>query len=175
MCLGILYSMERLKRHASMKKLLPQLVIIALTVILISQPGEVAGHSIGIDLIRLVDENQDGGMMNIHGQVGISGDSALSLGYARGDDMTIIDAGLKYYFGRYMASPFVQLGVGYFDHDLGNDVGFIGLFGLEGRVARHIGFSSAVKMTAGVDRKFFYHTASPVFHAVFSLMVVFPR
>ena len=51
--------------------------IIALAAVVFLPPGQAAGHGIGIDLIRLVDENQDDGMLNIHGQVKVADDIAL--------------------------------------------------------------------------------------------------
>lgn len=112
-------------------------------------------------------------MWNIHGQAGIGGDIALHSGYARGDALTIVEAGVKYYFGRYMNSPFIQLGIGWFDHDLGNDTGFIGAFGLERMLTSHIGFSSAAKITAGADHNYLGYPESPIFQATFSLMLAF--
>jgi hypothetical protein len=157
-----------------MKKIVaPLLIALAAIVFLPLHPCPAAGHGIGIDLIRLVDENQDGGMVNVHGQVGITADTALSLGYAKGDDLTIIDAGVKYYFGRYMNSPFIQLGAARFDHDIGTDTGFAGSLGLEHMLTSHIGFSSAVRVIAGVDREIAGYPASPLFQAVFSLMFAF--
>lgn len=155
-----------------MKKIVA-LCLIALAAVVFFHPRPATAHGIGIDLIKLVDENQDGGMVNVHGQVGITGDTALSLGFAKGDHLTIIDAGVKYYFGRYMNSPFIQLGAARFDHDIGNDTGFVGSLGLEHMLTSHIGFSSAVKVIAGVDREIAGYPASPLFQAVFSLMFAF--
>lgn len=148
-------------------------LIIALFAAGFSFPEPASGHGIGIDLIKLVDENQDGGMWNIHGQAGIGGDIALHLGYARGDALTIVETGVKYYFGRYMNSPFILLGAGYFDHDAGSDTGFIGALGLERMLTTHIGFSGAAKVTAGADHDYLGYPKSPIFQATFSLMVAF--
>lgn len=148
-------------------------LIIALFAAVFSFPEPAAGHGIGIDLIKLVDENQDGGMWNVHGQAGIGGDIALHLGYARGDALRIVDVGVKYYFGRYMNSPFIHLGAGHFDHDAGSDTGFIGALGLERMLTTHIGFSSAAKITAGADHDYLGYPESPIFQATFSLMLAF--
>lgn len=148
-------------------------MIIALFAAVFSFPGQSAGHGIGIDLIKLVDENQDGGMWNVHGQAGIGGDFALALGYARGDALSIVEVGVKYYFGRYMNSPFIHLGAGHFDHDAGSDAGFIGALGLERMLTAHIGFSSAVKITTGADHDYLGYPESPIFQATFSLMLAF--
>lgn len=155
-----------------LKKIFPILMItlFGVTCVFYSQ---AAGHGIGIDLIRVIDENQDGGMWNIHGQAGIGGDIALHLGYARGDALTIVDVGVKYYFGRYMNSPFIHLGAGHFDHDAGSDTGFIGALGLERMLTPHIGFSSAAKITTGANHDYLGYPESPIFQATFSLVLAF--
>jgi hypothetical protein len=148
-------------------------LIFTLAAIGFTLPGQAAAHGIGIDLIRLFDENQDGGMVNIHGQVKVAEDIALTGGYAKGDEAAISDVGLKYYLGRYMDSLFLQAGILFFRHDTGNDNGFVGAFGLDYKLMRHLAFSSAFRIITGVDHDYWGYPESPVFQATFSLMVAF--
>jgi hypothetical protein len=148
-------------------------LIIALAVIVFTLPGQAAGHGIGIDLIRLADENQDGGMLNIHGQIKVADDIALAAGYAKGDEVVLSDVGVKYYLGRYMDSLFLQAGICFFRHDAGNDNGFVGAFGLDYKLMRHLAFSSAFRIITDVDHDYWGYPESPVFQAAFSLMFAF--
>src|SRR5690606_9425257 len=54
---------------------------------------------IGIDLIRVVDKNQDDGLDNIWFQFSTSGNGAVLIGYASGDNLTVLDVGYKHYLG----------------------------------------------------------------------------
>ncbi len=148
-------------------------LIITLAAVVFILPGQASGHGIGIDLIRLFDENQDDGMINIHGQIKIVDDIALTGGYARGDELVISNAGIKYYLGRYMDSLFLQAGICFFRHDTGNDNGFIGAFGLDYKLMRHLAFSSAFRVITGVDHDYRGYPEAPIFQAVFSLMFAF--
>jgi hypothetical protein len=148
-------------------------LIIALAVVVFALPGQAAGHGIGIDLIRLLDENQDGGMLNIHGQIKVADDIALCAGYAKGDEAVLSDVGLKYYLGPYMNSLFLQAGICFFRHDTGNDNGFIGAFGLDYKLMQHLAFSSAFRIITGVDHEYRGYPESPIFQAAFSLMLAF--
>ena len=150
-----------------------QSLIIALAAFIFNLPGQAAGHGIGIDLIRLVDENQDDGMLNIHGQIKVADDIALCAGYAKGDEVVLSDVGVKYYLGRYMDSLFLQVGICFFRHNAGNDNGFIGAFGLDYKLMRHLAFSSAFRIITGVDHDYWGYPESPVFQAAFSLMLAF--
>ena len=155
-----------------MKKFFP-FVIFVIAAVVFLPPGQAAGHGIGIDLIRLVDENQDGGMLNIHGQIKVADDIALYAGYAKGDEVALSDVGLKYYLGPHMDSLFLQAGICFFRHDAGNDNGFVGAFGLDYKLMRHLAFSSAFRIITGVDHDYWGYPESPVFQAAFSLMLAF--
>lgn len=154
-------------------KMFSPLLIVALTAVVFLIPGQAAGHGIGIDLIRLVDENQDDGMLNIHGQIKFADDIALCAGYAKGDEVALSDVGVKYYLGRYMDSLFLQAGICFFRHDAGNDNGFVGAFGLDYKLMQHLAFSSAFRIITGVDHDYWGYPESPVFQAAFSLMFIF--
>jgi hypothetical protein len=157
-----------------MKKIFP-FAIIALAAVVFLLPVQAAANRIGIgfDLIRLVDENQDDGMLNIHGQVKVADDIALCAGYAKGDEVALSDVGVKYYLGRHMDSLFLQAGICFFRHDAGNDNGFVGAFGLDYKLMRHLAFSSAFRIITGVDHDYWGYPESPLFQAAFSLMLAF--
>ena len=148
-------------------------IVLSVAFIVLLLPVQASGHGFGFDIIRLVDKNQDDGMINVHGQVGLTGDTALTLGYASGDDLTILDAGFKYYFGRYVDSVFIQLGIGYYDHDHDDDFGFVCSFGYERRLARYLAVSGSVRMVAGVDEQVIGYPETPVFQPTLSIMIVF--
>ena len=148
-------------------------LIFAMATVISITPGQAAAHGIGIDLIRLFDENQDGGMLNIHGQIKLADDIALFAGYAMGDELVISDAGVKYYLGRYMDSLFLEAGICFFRHGTGNANGFVGAFGLDYRLMRHLAFSSAFRVIADVDHDYWGYPEPPVFQAAFSLMFIF--
>ena len=157
------------KRFLKRYPILAGMILLVLTL-----PGQAAGHGIGLDVVKLVDQNQDGGMFNVHGQVALTGDTAVSLGYAGGDDLTILDAGIKHYFGRYMDSLFLHFGIGYHDHDRhGSDLGFIAALGYERKLATYLAVSGSVKMVAGVDEEVIGYPETPVFQPTLSIMIAF--
>ncbi|RFA29148.1 hypothetical protein CAI21_10275 [Alkalilimnicola ehrlichii] len=150
-------------------------VVLFLTAVVLLFPatGYSAGYGLGIDVIRLVDKNQDGGMTNVYWQHGLSRDSALILGYSSGDDLTIIDAAYKHYFGAYTNSVFLQLGAGYYDGRNDSDLGLVAAIGYERRLARHLAASGSVRMIADVDEHLIGQRETPVFQPTLGLMLVF--
>ncbi|MFU8780531.1 MAG: hypothetical protein ACNA71_05845, partial [Kiritimatiellia bacterium] len=67
------------------------LAIIATIISVTAMNLTASQFGIGLDIIRIVDKNQDDGMANIHAQIGLSSDTALTLGYARGDNLLILE------------------------------------------------------------------------------------
>ena len=156
-----------------MKKIAVFLALGLLSVISLPT-GQAEAHGVGMDIIRLVDKNQDDGMFNIHGQIGVAGDAAVALGFSSGDDLTIVDGGLKYYFGRYLNSLFLQFGVGYYDHDIhGDDFGFVCALGYERGLTDFLAVSGSVKMVAGVDEEIIGYGETPVFQPTLSILITF--
>jgi hypothetical protein len=133
-----------------------------------------ARHAIGMDIIRLVDKNQDGGMANVHGQIGLTRDSALALGYAKGDDSMILDFAFKYYFGAYFNGASLQFGIGYYDHDRhGDDFGFVLGLGYEKHLNDFLALSWTMRMVAQVDEPIIGYRETPVFQPAMSIMITF--
>jgi hypothetical protein len=133
-----------------------------------------ARNSIGLDIIRLVDKNQDQGMANVHGQIALSRDTALALGYAEGDSLMIMNAGIKFYFSGYFDGAFLQFGLGYYDHESnGDDFGFITSVGYEKHLNDFLAVSWAIKMAAQVDEDIIGYPETPVFQPAMSIMATF--
>jgi opacity protein-like surface antigen len=150
------------------------LATMAISIGLTSAAAQAARHGIGLDIIRLVDKNQDNGMANIHGQIGLTGDTAIALGYASGDNLVIIEAGIKYYFSRYFDGAFLQFGIGYYDHDSnGDDFGFVAGLGYEQHLNDFLAVSWAIKMAAQVDEDIIGYPETPVFQPAMSVMITF--
>ncbi len=156
-----------------MKKIAAFLLLTLLSVIFVL-PGHAKAHGVGMDIIRLVDKNQDDGMFNIHGQIGVAGDTAITLGFSSGDDLSILDGGLKYYFGRYLNSLFLGFGIGYYDHDVhGDDFGFVFALGYERSLTDFLAVSGSVRMVAGIDEEIIGYGETPVFQPTLSIMITF--
>ena len=135
---------------------------------------QAASHGIGLDIIRLVDKNQDQGMANVHGQIGLSRDTAFALGYAEGDSLMILNGGIKYYFSGYFDGAFLQFGIGYYDHDSsGDDFGFVTSIGYERHLNAFLAVSWAINMTAQVDEEIIGYPETPVFQPAMSIMATF--
>lgn len=150
--------------------LVSMVVIIPLTALDL----QAARHGIGLDIIRLVDKNQDNGMANIHGQIGLTHDTALALGYASGDSLVIWESGIKYYFGGYFDGVFLQFGLGYYDHDSnGDDFGFVTQLGYERHLNDFLAVSWAMKMVAQVDEDIIGYPETPVFQPAMSALITF--
>jgi len=136
--------------------------------------AQAAFNGIGLDIIRLVDKNQDNGMANVHGQIGLTSDTALALGYASGDNLLILECGIKYYFSSYFDGVFLQFGLGYYDHDQnGDDFGFVTALGYEQPLNNFLAVSWAIKMTAEVDAEIIGYPETPVFQPAMSVMFTF--
>lgn len=135
---------------------------------------QAARHGVGLDIIRLVDKNQDQGMANIHGQVGLSRDTAFALGYSKGDSLLILETGIKYYFSGYFDGAFLQFGLGYYDHDSnGDDFGFVTGLGYELSLNDYLAVSWAIKMVAQVEEDIIGYRETPVFQPAMSIMATF--
>ena len=135
--------------------------------------GHANGWGIGIDVVRLIDGNQDDGMFNIFAQAPVAPSGAVVVGHAKGDNLTIIEGGYKHYLGSRLDSAFFQVGLGYYDIDVDDDVGFIGHAGFEKRVARHIVVTGSVKMIAGIDETIIGYPETPVFQPTLGVMLAF--
>lgn len=106
-------------------------------------------HSLGIDLVRMVDEAQWRGLFNLYYQCSINKESAIVLGLSHGHDVTIVEAAYKFYFKKYFDGPFAQAGASIGDYDRDKEFGFTGAVGYEMSLTRYIVVSGAVEMTIG--------------------------
>ncbi len=136
-------------------------------------PVRAAEFGLGMDLIRTIDQNQDDGMENLWFQFATSGNGAVLLGYARGEELVVLDVGYKHYMGGRLNSVFFQAGVGYYENDIEDDLGFVGAIGYERKLARHFTLGGSAKLIAGVDETLLGTVETPVFQPTISVAVVF--
>ncbi|WP_162925638.1 hypothetical protein [Isoalcanivorax indicus] len=134
--------------------------------------AQAADYGIGIDVIRVIDQNQDDGMFNVFVQAP-AGAGALYAAYASGDNLNIVELAYKHYLGGRMNGAFFQAGVGYYDGNNDDDLGFVGAFGYERKLARHFAVSGAVRMVAGVDENLIGYRETPVYQPVLGFMLAF--
>ena len=132
-----------------------------------------SGFGLGIDVVRLIDENQDQGMFNLFLQVPVAAPGALIIGHAKGDNLTVLDVSYKHYLGSRLDSAFFQAGVGYYDADFDDDLGFVAQVGYERRLAKHFVVTGSVKMVAGVDEAIIGYPETPVYQPVLGVMLAF--
>jgi hypothetical protein len=142
-------------------------------IMLASLPARAAEFGLGIDLVRLIDQNQDQGMENIWFQFATAGNGAVLLGYARGDNLTVLDVAYKHYLGSRLNSVFFQAGAGYYENDVTDDLGFVGAVGYERKLAKHFTVGGSVKLIAGVDEVLLNTVETPAFQPTLSVTLVF--
>ena len=127
----------------------------------ISLPARAADFGLGMDLIRTIDQNQDDGMENLWFQFATSGNGAVLLGYAKGEELVVLDVGYKHYMGGRLNSVFFQAGAGYY------------AIGYARKLARHFTLGGSAKLIAGVDETLLGTVETPVFQPTISVAVVF--
>lgn len=135
-----------------MRKLVP----VALTLVALALSGSPAvamQHTLGMDALRVIDPAQDGGQTNLYYQGSLSEDSAFQVGYASGDNSTVLEGGFRSYLGGYHDGPFWQLGVAHYadyPQDGDSETGAMGMVGYEMSPARHLVLTGGVKAVVGV-------------------------
>ena len=150
-----------------------RVVLVVASILMLQAPVvKAADYALGIDLVRLVDRNQDDGMFNLWVQFPTRGGGAVMLGYASGDNLTVLDAGYKHYAGGRLNGVYFQGGIGYYETDQDDDLGFVGAIGYERKLAKHFAVGGSVKMIAGVDESL-TGLESPVFQPTLSMALVF--
>jgi hypothetical protein len=147
--------------------------LVLAVIMLAGAPARAAEFGLGMDLIRLIDQNQDEGMDNLWFQFATSGNGAVLLGYASGDTLTVLDVAYKHYLGGRLDSVFFQAGAGYYDNDVTDDLGFVGALGYERKLAKHFTIGGSVKLIAGVDEVLLNTVETPVFQPTLSVALVF--
>ena len=131
-------------------------------------------HSIGIDVVRIVDEAQYRGLMNIMYQCSIDHTSAIVLGVSHGHDITLAEGAYKYYIGKYFDGAFAQVGgvIGDYDED-GTEAGITGALGYELSVSRNFVVSAAVEVTLGSMRHPVTGDKDPIFRPSLAIVYAF--
>jgi hypothetical protein len=142
---------------------------------LIVSPHAFAGgqHSIGTDFIRLVDQSQDGGMLNLYYQYSLTRNTAIKAGFSMGDDLTIAEASYKYYTGKYFDSAYGQAGFVIGDYDDDTELGITAAIGYEKSLARHFVLGFAVEVTAGTMEHPATGDKDPIFRPILELIFAF--
>lgn len=137
-------------------------------------PAQASDYGVGIDLVRLLDQNQDDdGLMNAWVQFSTIGNGALLLGYADGDNIEVVDVAYKHYMGERLNSVYFQAGLSHYDGPGDDDVGFVGAVGFERKLAKHFAIGGSVKLIAGVDENLLGTRETPVFQPTLSVAVPF--
>jgi hypothetical protein len=152
-------------------KLLPALLLTLASVCAL--PAHAANFGLGMDLIRTIDQNQDDGLDNFWFQFGTSANGAVLLGYAKGEELRVIDVAYKHYMGGRLNSVFFQAGAGYYENDTEEDLGFVGAIGYERKLAKHFTIGGSAKLIAGVDETLLGTVDTPVFQPTLSVAFVF--
>ena len=148
-------------------------ILLFIVASLAALPTRAADFGLGMDLIRTVDQNQDDGMENLWLQFATSGNGAVMIGYARGEELVVLDVGYNHYMGGRLNSVFFQAGAGYYDNDIEDDLGFVGAVGYERKLAKHFTIGGSAKLIAGVDETLLGTVETPVFQPTLSVAVVF--
>ena len=158
-----------------MKKQFAITIILSLLVIFTIPAFVSAGtqHSLSVDMIRLVDKAQYDAMFNLYYQMSLNKRSALFTGMSIGDDVTIGEAGYKFYLERYFDGPFGQVGVSIGDYDGDTEFGLTGAIGYEKSIVRHLVLSCAVEVTAGSMDNYATGDNDPIFRPILSVVFAF--
>ncbi len=158
-----------------MKRHLAKTIILSLFVIMTIPAFASAGtqHSLGVDMIRLVDKAQYDAIFNLYYQISLTKRHALVAGLSIGDDVTIGEIDYKFYFERYFDGPFAQVGVNLGDYDGDTEFGLSAALGYEKSIVRHIVLSGAVEITAGSMDNYATGDNDPIFRPILSIIFAF--
>jgi hypothetical protein len=130
-------------------------------------------HSLNIDVIRIVDEAQFEGLMNLYYQCSIDKTSAVVIGLSHGHDVTLVEGAYKYYIAKYFDGPFAQVGLVIGDYDGDTEAGVTGALGYERSLTRHLVVSGAVEMTVGSMDHPVTGDQDPIFRSILGLTFAF--
>ncbi|GAB6095320.1 hypothetical protein JCM14469_15720 [Desulfatiferula olefinivorans] len=130
-------------------------------------------HSLSIDVIRIADEAQFEGLMNLYYQCSIDKTSAVVIGLSHGHDVTLVEAAYKYYIGKYFQGPFAQVGLVVGDYDGDTEGGVTGALGYEHSLTRHLVAVGAVEMTVGSMDHPVTGDQDPIFRSILGLTFAF--
>lgn len=130
-------------------------------------------HSLGIDLIRPIDEEQYGGMLGLSYQASLGSHSAFVGTLARRSGYTIFEGFYKVYGDKYFDGPFAAAGLVTGRYDGDNEIGLIGSLGYELSLEQNLVLSGAVECTWGtMDHPSTSHR-NPIFRPSLTLILAF--
>ncbi len=130
-------------------------------------------HSIGVDMIRTVDQAQYDALFNINYQGSLNLKTAIVASISADDDYTIGDLGFKYYFEKYFDGPFAQVGVNVGDYDGDTEFGVSASLGYEKSIVRHLVIGCAVEMIAGTMDNYATGDRDPIFRPILNVIFAF--
>lgn len=135
--------------------------------------GQGRQHSLGIDLVRPIDENQYGGMLGLSYQVSLETHTALVGTLSRRSGYTIFEGMYKVYLDKYFDGPFAAAGLVAGRYDGDSEVGLIGALGYELSLQQNLVLSGAVDCTWGtMDHPSTSHR-NPIFRPTLALIFAF--
>lgn len=130
-------------------------------------------HSLFVDVVRIADEAQFRGLMNLYYQVSLDKKSGLVFGLSYGHDVTLFEGAYKYYISKYFDGPFAQVGAVIGDYDGDTEGGLTGALGYEMSLTRHLVVSGSVEMTVGTMDHPVTGDRDPIFRPMLGLTFAF--
>ena len=106
-------------------------------------------HSLGIDVVRVLDEDQYGGLLALSYQASIGSHSAVVGTFARRSGYTIFEGMYKVYGDKYFDGPFAAAGLATGKYDGDKEMGVIGALGYELSLDQNIVVSGGIECTWG--------------------------
>lgn len=135
--------------------------------------AEARQYSLGLDLVRIVDEEQYGGLWAFSYQASLDSRSALVGTLARRSGHTIFEGVYKVYGDSYFDGPFAAAGVVIGRYAGDEDIGLLGSLGYELSLDRFWVLSGAVECTWGtMDNPSTSHH-DPIFRPSLTLIFAF--
>ncbi len=158
-----------------MKKHLGKSFLLLLVCMFLLPAVSYAGrqHSLGVDMVRIVDKAQYDALFNIYYQFSLTNRTAVVGGFSTGDDVTIAEIAYKYYLKKYFDGPFGQVGLSFGDYFDDTEFGITGAIGFEKSIVKHIVVSCAVEITVGSMDNYATGDSDPIFRPILSVIFAF--
>ncbi len=158
-----------------MRNTLSKTILLALFVLFTLPAFSHAGmqHSLGVDVIRMVDKAQYDGMFNLYYQLSLNKRSAIVAGFSSGDDVTIGEVGYKFYLKKYFDGPYGKIGANLGDYDGDTEFGVSAAIGYEKSIVRHFVIGCAVELIAGSMDNYATGDNDPIFRPVLNAIFAF--
>ncbi len=128
--------------------------------------------TLGTDAIRLVDQAQFEGMLNIYFQGDITKSSAFVIAVSNSSLATVIDGSYRHYFDKYHNGKYIDAGATIVLMDDDNDVGAFVQYGYEMSPAKHFIVGVGVRMIIGYEHPMTQEN-DPIFLPVLNLGFAF--